>query len=142
MTTFLEEAGFVAWPLLLLVAVSLWHSVRYLANARTRHLAAASGAALLSLVLAALSLVGGFQYSVSAAMRAGSGTSLVLLGLSESLNGVVLALLTCLLVTLLLSIGTYRSQRGPARAARSATDGSPSRPGRRPAGVVMSRGLH
>lgn len=127
MTTFLEEAGFVAWPLLVLAAVALWQSIRYLGTARTRHLAAASGAALLSLFLSGLGVVVGFQYSVAAAASAGAATNLVLLGLAESLNGAVLALLTCLLATLLLSIGAYRSGARPHPAESENAGESPSR---------------
>lgn len=127
MTTFFEAAGLVTWPLLILAAATLWQSVRYLGTARAQHLAAAAGSAVLGLILSLLWFVVGFQYSVATAVRPGFDSALVLLGVSEALHGVVLALLTCLLAALLLSIGGYRAFAAASRADRTATDGAPSR---------------
>jgi len=127
MTTFLEAAGLVAWPLLILAAATLWQSVRYLGTARAQHLVAAAGSAVLSLTLSLLWFLVGLQYSVATAVRPGVHEGMVLLGLSEALHGVVLALLTCLLATLLLSIGGYRAFAAANPADRTATERAPSR---------------
>jgi hypothetical protein len=111
MMDMLRATGNAAFPLLILAAVTLWYSLRYLLNPRSRHLLVASAAAVGSLLLALLSAVVGFQLSV-AFLPAGGDPVLALKGLSESLNAVVLALGTCLLATTLLSIGGWRSLRG------------------------------
>jgi len=113
MMNFLHAAGLVVWPLLLLAAVTLWFSVRYLLTARSRHLLVASSCAVFSLLVALLSVVVGYQLSIWLAPAAGPQPVFVLISLSESLNAVVLALFTCLLATLLLSIGRYRLLRSP-----------------------------
>jgi hypothetical protein len=126
MMDLLRATGVAAIPLLILAAVTLWYSLRYSLKPRSRHLLVASAAAVCSLLLALLSAVVGFKLSVLYLPTHGD-TILVLQGLSESLNAVVLALLTCLLATALLSIGGWRSLRSARASEERQPSPSPSR---------------
>ena len=123
---FFRATGAAALPLLILSAVTLWHSLRYLVNARSRHLLVASAAAVACLLLALLSAVVGYQISV-ALLPADGNPVWVLRGVSESLNAVALALLTGLLATTLLSIGGWRSLRAPSTSDNRHPSQSPTR---------------
>ena len=122
MINLFRATGVAVFPLLILAAVTLWHSLRYLLNARRRHLLVASAAALASLLLALLSAVVGLQISVAYLPAAGDPV-MVLKGLCESLNAVVLALLTSLIATTLLPIGGWRA----LRASRTSDEPQPGR---------------
>jgi hypothetical protein len=126
MTAFFAAASPAAWLLLVLAAVTLWHSIRYLRNLRLEHLVAASSAALGSLLLGALAFAVGVQTSVSS-LRPDTGPVLALFGAAESLSCLLLALVTCLVAALLLSIGGYRSLRAVRGATEPRSSEAPSR---------------
>jgi hypothetical protein len=126
MTDLFAAASPAVWLLLILAAVTLWHSVRYLRSLRGEHLVAASSAALGSLLLGALAFVVGFRISV-ASLPPEASPKLVLLGASESLSCLSLSLLTALLATLLLAIGGYRSFRATRVTLEPSSRDAPSR---------------
>lgn len=126
MTDLFTAASPAVWLLLILAAVTLWHSVRYLRSLRGEHLVAAASAALGGLLLGALAFVVGFRISV-ASLPSEASPKLVLLGASESLSCLSLSLLTALLATLLLAIGGYRSFRATRQAEEPRRSEAPSR---------------
>lgn len=125
MTELFAPASPAAWLLLILAAVTLWHSIRYLWTLRSEHLVVAAGAALGSLLLGALAFVVGFQRSV-AALGPGTDPRLVLLGASESLSCLVLSLILALPATFLLTIGGYRSLRAAGTVEEPRAGEAPS----------------
>lgn len=126
MTELFAPSSPAAWLLLILAAVTLWHSVRYLRSLRGEHLVAASSAALGGLLLGALAFVVGIRISV-ASLPSEASPKLVLLGASESLSCLSLSLITALLATLLLAIGGYRSLRAARTAEEPRRREAPSR---------------
>ena len=107
---FIRFGGIAGLPLLILAPVTFWHSLRYLLDPRSHHLLVGSAAAGVGLLLALLSTVLDFMISVGY-LQGHSDWVLILMGLAEALGAVVLALLTCLLATTLLSIGGWRLLR-------------------------------
>lgn len=125
MTELFATASPAAWLLLILAAVTLWHSIRYLWTLRSEHLVAAAGAALGSLLLGALAFVVGFRISVGA-LPPEPSLALVALGASESLSCSSLALINALLAAVLLPIGGYRSLRAAGAAGEPRAGEAPS----------------
>lgn len=125
MTTLFAPASPAAWLLLILAAVTLWHSIRYFWSLRSEHLVVAAGAALGSLLLGALAFATGFQRSV-AALGPETDPRLVLLGASESLSCLVLSLILALPATFLLALGGYRSLRAAGTVEEPRAGEAPS----------------
>lgn len=106
---YLTEAGPLVWAVVLLGAVGLVAALRYLQTGQRRLAAAALGAILTALVVAGLATITGFQKSVGGlAQVAAEKRWIYLVGLSESLNNLVVALIFAVLAGLLLTWGAWR----------------------------------
>lgn len=114
---FLTTGGPFLWLVLLFAAVAVVFASRYPGSAKRRHATAALGLATCATIVSLLSLATGFQRAVGP-LRAGNeaGQKLIFLGISEALNGPILALIACFLVGVLLTTGAYRG--GQQRRAR------------------------
>jgi len=115
--TFLAAAGPLVWPTLVLTAVTLWFSAMYARSREPRFAWTAASLAVATLLMAGLAAVTGFQWSVSATDAAQPEDRwLVVLGLAESLNGLVLALFACVAASVIVAFGAYRGRPSPSEA--------------------------
>ena len=109
MIDYLNASGPLVWPILALCLVALFAAVRYALTRGDRLAALARGATGAAIIMAVLNLIIGFQKSVAGLGEAAAEKSwLVLFGLEESLNGVVLALVVAFLVSLILTWGAWQ----------------------------------
>ena len=108
----LTAGGPFVWPILLLTAVAVLFAVRYQRSAARHHATVALGSAACAAIVSLLSFATGFQHAV-APLRAGNDKAqqLLFLGISEALNGPILALTGCFLVGVLLTIGSFRGEQ-------------------------------
>lgn len=109
MIDYLNAAGPLAWPIVGLCLVALFAAARYALEPSGRQAWLALGATAAAMIAAVLGTVVGFQKSVAGLGQAAAEKSwLVLFGLEESLNSVVLALVAAGLVTVILTVGAWR----------------------------------
>jgi len=114
--TFLAAAGPLVWPILLLTAVTLWFSAVYARSRELRFAWTAASLAVATLLMAGLAAVTGFQWSVSATDAAQlEDRWLAVLGLAESLNGLVLAF-ACVAASVIVAYGAYRGRPSASEA--------------------------
>lgn len=115
MSTYLAAAGPLVWPVLVLALATVALSAQYLRSGRLDLVPAALGVGASTVLLALLSVVVGFQLSVGGLGGVAADSRWIyLLGVSEALNALVLALAACALSALLLSAGGFRSLRSAA----------------------------
>lgn len=127
MGAFLAASGPFAWVAYVLAVVAVVLAVQYLRTARRELVPAAISTAAGALLAGALCAVTGFQRAVGPLMDlAPDRRWLYLLGVSEALNGLAVALAACLLAALLLGAGGWRAGRsaGTARARGGAMAGA------------------
>lgn len=112
MIDFVKAGGYGMFPVMLLgafaVGVAIWFAVR----GNREVLALVVGASAATLLMGVLSTVIGIQ--VSARAIGGVEASerwIFLLGLQESLNGVVAALAAVMIATMIATVGAYRAMR-------------------------------
>ena len=112
MTHFFYAGGPFMWPILFCSVVGIFSAVIYARSSRSRHAVVAAGSIASALTLALLSVATGFQFAVDyvGGGEVGAGHA-YLLGLSEALNGLDLALLAALGTIILVSVGAYRRYR-------------------------------
>jgi len=117
--SYLTTAGPLVWPTLILAGVTLWFAGAY-ARRKQGHLVITSVAlAVATMLMAGLSAVAGFQRSVMASAAASfDNPSAVLRGAAESMNGLAIALLACLVAAVIVAFGAAR--RKPSSSAVSA----------------------
>ncbi len=108
---YLTEAGPLVWLVLLLGAVGLVYALRYALDRAARQRSLAVGAAAAATIVAILATVIGFQKSVGGLGDVAADKRWIyLVGLQESLNNIVVALVFLLLISLLLTAGAYRRE--------------------------------
>lgn len=109
MIHYLSEAGPLVWAVLLLGAAGLVAAGRYLQSPGRRQAATALGFTLTALIVAGLATVTGFQRSVGGLGQVAAEKRWIYqVGLSESLNNLVVALVLAVLVGMLLTVGVWR----------------------------------
>lgn len=118
---FFREGGFGIWPTLLLGVTALSLAIHHALTPRPAHLPLLIGLGLATLAAGALGTCMGFMATfkyIQHVPQAEQGT-IAMLGISESLTNVVLALIVCVLLPLLGGIGSWRARLGqPALEAR------------------------
>ena len=106
---YLNEAGPLIWLVLVAGIVALVMAALYAANRQRRQASAALAATAGTVIVALIATVTGFQRAVGPLGQvAAEERWIYLIGLQESLNNVVVALVLAFLVTVLLAIGTWR----------------------------------
>ena len=109
MPQLLQSAGPLALPILLVGVFAIVFAVRYAIRPQARTLAQCLGASVLTNLVALLSSVLGYQRSVAVLPQAEASDRWVfLLGISESLNAVVVALAITVVVVAVLTTGSLR----------------------------------
>lgn len=117
MGSYLSAAGPLAWPAILLGVVAVAAALPYALRPGARLAAIARAATAGSLFCALVNTLLGFQHSISFLQGAeAADPTMHLRWISESLNGLVVALAIALLVSLLFLIGAFR-RRDAAGAA-------------------------
>ena len=108
---YLMESGPLVWVVLLLGVVGLVSALQYAMTQAGKQRALALGAAAASTAVAVLATVTGFQMSVGGLRDlAADKRWIYLIGLQESLNNLVVALIFVVLISLLLTAGAYRRE--------------------------------
>lgn len=108
---YLSESGPLVWLVLLLGIVGLVAALRYALQRIGKHRSLAMGAAAACGAVAVLATVTGFQRSISGLRDVAADERWIyLVGLQESLNNVVVALVFVVLISLLLTAGAYRAR--------------------------------
>jgi hypothetical protein len=115
MLTFVQEAGFPIWFVLVFGIASLLCSARYLRDGGTAALYAMAGLALATLLAGALGTAVGLQASVRY-IHSIDEKWLFLIGLREALNNLVMALCVVLVDVLVATARVLR--RRPGREVR------------------------
>jgi len=123
MSRFIADAGPLVYPILVFALLAILYAGLYLISGHRRDSRAASGSAACMGIIAILSVTTGFQLSAMGVLdRPDLDRSLVLAGMSESLNGLTLALVAGFVVTVLLTLGSYRRGRGAESAPLQRTE--------------------
>ena len=108
---YLTESGPLVWLVQLLGVVGLVGALQYALTRAGKQRALALGAAAAATAVALLATVTGFQRSVGGLRDvAADNRWIYLIGLQESLNNLVLALIFVVLISLLLTAGAYRRE--------------------------------
>lgn len=109
--SYLTNAGPLIWLILPLGVLGLIAAVRHFGSPAKRSAAAAAGSSAAAVLLGLVSLGLGYQKSQAAgAAFTGDATGLVLRGLAESFNGVVVASSLAFFACLLLTLGAVRTR--------------------------------
>ena len=115
MSNYLNEAGPLIWAVIALGVVALAAAIVYGLQRQRRHASLALGASVISIITGLLATVVGFQKSVGGLGQvAAENRWIYLVGLQESLNNLVVALVFAWLVSLLLMFGAWRESPGAA----------------------------
>jgi hypothetical protein len=113
MLEFIRDAGYGIYPTLLFATGALAAAIRYAAAPRRDILTLATGTTVLTLLGGALGTVVGMQTSAAALPAVAPDERWIFfLGLRESLNNLVAALVAATLVTLIVTFGAARAARG------------------------------
>lgn len=97
--------------------MALWFSARYARSREPRFAWTAASLAVATLLMAGLAAVTGFQWSVSATDAAQlEDRWLVVFGLTESLNTLVVALFACVAASIIVAYGAYRGRPAASEA--------------------------
>ena len=122
MLTFYREAG---WPIhfvLLLGAISLWLAVRYARAPRRENFPLIVGFTVATVLVGVLGTVLGVQISANAIAEVQAPERWIfLIGLKESLNNMVAALMIAAIDTMLVTAGAHRLARTAAALAPATT---------------------
>jgi hypothetical protein len=107
------EAGWPVWPVLLFGAVTLTLAISHALKPRPEKLPLIIGFGIASVILGCLGTVLGIQLSIQGLAQLQESQRWILaLGVRESLQNLVVALLFAAASTLATTIGSYRSARG------------------------------
>lgn len=108
---FIREAGFGIWPVMVFGAVAAALAASHALRPRPERMPLIVGASLMTLLFGALGTVLGIQMSVRYLDQvADADRWIFLVGLRESLNNLVAALLVIAVTCLLASLGAYRGR--------------------------------
>ena len=111
MSSYISAGGPMVWPAILLGTLGLVAAALYAFRQGTRAAAVARAATAGSLLCALVNTLLGAQHSMAWQSRAGEpDLTLLLKWVGESLNGLVVALVIALLVSLLFVIAAFRSR--------------------------------
>lgn len=112
MIQFIREAGWGIWPIAIFGAVSLFLALRYAIAPRRELLPLIIGFAVATVIAGLLGTVTGVQHSANHIMEVEVDRRWIfLLGLRESLNNMVAALVITTLTALAATAGSYRQVR-------------------------------
>jgi hypothetical protein len=115
---FFREGGFGMWPTLVFGVLAFGLALKHAIHAHPESMPLLIGLGLATLMSGALGAVSGFMMTFQAIQQVPQpqqGT-IAMLGVSESLANLVLALVFCTLVPLLAGIGTWRERMRLAAA--------------------------
>lgn len=109
---FFREGGFGMWPTLVFGTLALGLALRHAIQASPQTVPLMVGLGLATLASGALGALTGFMVTFQAIQRVPhpERSAIAMLGVSESLANLVLALGFCTLVPLLAGIGTWRQR--------------------------------
>lgn len=115
MGTFIREGGWPMWPVLIVGAISIAVAARYVVAPRVQLLPNLAGLGLLTILLGVLGTALGVQASAEYIDRVDDSQRWIfLLGLRESLNNLVAALVIVAIDTLVVTLGSaFRSRPEP-----------------------------
>jgi hypothetical protein len=112
MIQFIQEAGWGFWPVAVFGAVSLFLALRYAIAPRRELLPLIIGFGVATVIAGLLGTVTGVQHSANYIMEVEADRRWIfLLGLRESLNNMVAALVVTAVTALAATVGSYRQVR-------------------------------
>ena len=122
MGSFIAEAGPLFWPITILGVAALAAAVRYAGVGTLRLRSFARTTAFTALAAGALNMIGGIRMSLEPVLRLPIEERWIFLqGVSESLNGMIVALVFAVIVGIALSIGELRFERRSAVSLEKAS---------------------
>jgi hypothetical protein len=112
MELYIREAGWGIWPVFLFSLLSLGVSIYYLLKPKRGILPLVIGLSITTLIAGCLGALTGVQHSVQYIEKAAEGERwMFLVGLRESLNNLVVALIVVFFVSLFAMVGAFRQSK-------------------------------
>ncbi len=115
MGEFIQSAGYAIYPILLFGLMSIGVASRYAIAPSRSMLALVIGFAVVTVLLGCLGTVVGMQVSAQAIPEVPDRPWIFLLGMRESLNNMVAALLVAMIDAMLATVGAHRTARAEER---------------------------
>ena len=118
---FFRNGGFGMYPTSIFAFCLIAVSVLYLLRPERRYAPVVLSAGIMTLLAGALGCAVGFVTTIFfvRTLPPAEQFTVTLVGIAESLNNIILALIVCVLAALLAFAGTLRSARGAAPSAMS-----------------------